>query len=270
MARPWLKLEPALVNHPKTLRLATLWHCHPYEVVGFLVSLWGYCLEYQEDGNVDGLPPDVLGQSAAPCLSAATGTPSSVREALEEVGFVDPGGQLHDWDEYTGDLIEQRRKDRERKRLERIRAKKGVRGTGRGQSADRRRTSGSRVEQSRVDTTTPRAPSASPPSETWLTPYYDAWVAVYGGKPNAGLLAKHLRPLHDEHGLEKTLDHLKKFLAAVPAQYVKVSKFAETFGSWENPIPNGSAPRALSGVNPGDRLYDDAGQPTAAGRAMGL
>ena len=146
MARPWIKVEPAIVNHPKTRQLAKFWGCHPYQVVGFLVALWGYCVEYQEDGNVDGLPSDVLEEFAAPCCPAS----GTVRDVLQQVGLVDADGRLHDWDEYTGELIERRRKDRERKRLERRKVKEIVRRTGRGQGADGRGTSGAIVEQSSV------------------------------------------------------------------------------------------------------------------------
>ncbi len=68
---------------------------------------------------------------------------------------------------------------------------------------------------------------------TWLTPYWDAWVSVYGGEPKSGQLAKALKPLHEKRGLEKTLAHWQNYLARTEASYASPAKFAATFGSWE-------------------------------------
>jgi len=261
MPRPWIKIEPAIVQHPKTRQLAKLWGCHSYHVVGFLVALWGYCLEYQEDGNVDGLPPDVLDEFAAPCLNGAH---QSVRDALQEVGFVDAGGRLHDWDEYTGELIERRRRDRERKRLARRSGRQestqAVRRTERGHGADGRRTSRRRVEQSRVETTPP-TPSSPAPRATWLTPYFDAWVAKYGGKPAAGALARYLKPLHGERGSEKVLTHWRNYLASTEARFASPARFAATFGSWAEPGASGKPDPSdpLPGESPDEYLGRQTG-----------
>lgn len=77
--------------------------------------------------------------------------------------------------------------------------------------------------------------SARVPRVTWLTPYHNAWAAVYGGKPNGGQMAKALKPLHDEHGLDKTLAHFRNYLASTEAPYASPAKFAATFGAWERP-----------------------------------
>ena len=149
--RPYLPIEPALVDHPKTRALAKLWGCHPYTAVGFLVKLWGYCLEYQDDGNVDGRPADVLDDLAAPCIATSIGTMPTVREALLKSGFINDDGRLHDWDEYAGALVERRRKDRRRKQLSRRRGGEDSRQTSSGQAVDRRGNSAPRVEKSRVE-----------------------------------------------------------------------------------------------------------------------
>jgi len=148
------------VDHPKTRALAKIWGCHPYTVVGFLVKLWGYCLEFQEDGIVDGRPLDVLDELAAPCLATSIGTMPTVREALLRAGFIDVDGKLHDWEDYAGALVERRRKDRRRKRLTRGRLPPDVRGTSTGQVADTPRTSAPRVEKSRVEKSRQEAAAA--------------------------------------------------------------------------------------------------------------
>lgn len=151
MPRPWLKVEPAVLKHPKTRALARVWQCHPYQVVGFLIALWGYFFEYQPDGNVDGCPVDVLDELAAPCLGRALGTVPTVREALLGAGFMDANGRLHDWDDYSGGILAHRANDRKRKKLER-RAVRGTSATSPStQPMDHGGTSVPRVEQSRVE-----------------------------------------------------------------------------------------------------------------------
>lgn len=168
--RPYLPIEPALVDHPKTRSLAKIWGCHPYMVVGFLVKLWGYCLEFQEDGAVDGRPLDVLDELAAPCLGTSLGVLPTVREALLRSGFIDEDGRLHDWDEYAGALVERRRKDRRRKRL----ARQLEQRTSSGQDADAPRTSVRRVEKSRVEKSrVQQQPAAAPEASKVSVPTLD-------------------------------------------------------------------------------------------------
>lgn len=100
--------------------------------------------------------------------------------------------------------------------------------------------------------------------QTWLTPYWDAWVARFDGKPVAGPLVRNLKPLHDQHGLEKTLKHWTNYLASAEGQYVSPSRFATTFGEWAEVHIKGLP----LGVKPADRIYDDNGNLTEAGRKM--
>jgi hypothetical protein len=116
MIRTWLPVEGAIVQHRKTRHLARLWHCHPYTVVGFLVSLWHYCLEFQSDGRLSDVPSEDLRDLAAPCLANAIGHIPGVLEALTEVGFADGDGRIHDWQDYAGQVVVRRERDRERKR----------------------------------------------------------------------------------------------------------------------------------------------------------
>lgn len=68
---------------------------------------------------------------------------------------------------------------------------------------------------------------------TWLTPYWDAWIAQYGGEPNGGVLSKVLKPLHDKLGVTEVLRRWRYYLDQTPAQYANPHRFASTFGSWE-------------------------------------
>jgi hypothetical protein len=131
------------------------------------------------------------------------------------------------------------------------------------QESQNHRDAARRADDSPSEEPTPKSRAAR---ATWLTPYWDAWVSAYGGKPPAGQLAKHMKPLHDEHGLEQTLAHWRNYLASTEARFASPARFAQTFGSWAAPQIPGLPP----GVKPDDRVYDDDGQPTAAGRAAGL
>lgn len=72
-------------------------------------------------------------------------------------------------------------------------------------------------------------------STTWLTPYWDVWLEVYGkeSEPPAGILAKNLAPLDKKHGVAVVLPRWRRYLKATDPQYVSVPKFAQTFGSWK-------------------------------------
>lgn len=78
-----------------------------------------------------------------------------------------------------------------------------------------------------------RTQQGDPSKVTWLTPYWDAWIDAYDGKPNGGVLAKALKALHDEHGEAVVLPRWRYFLSETPAGFVNPHKFASTFGSWE-------------------------------------
>lgn len=72
----------------------------------------------------------------------------------------------------------------------------------------------------------------------WLKPYLSAWTRRYGGYANAGIVARYLKPLHDQHGPEQTLAHWQNYLRGTEVQFVSVSKFATTFGSWTSANPD--------------------------------
>ena len=83
------------------------------------------------------------------------------------------------------------------------------------------------------------APTANPTAvvrkPTWLTPFGNAWHAVYGGEPAYGELAKHLKPLRDAHDLGEILEHWTRYLEMTEATYVSPARFAQTYGMWGKP-----------------------------------
>ena len=83
---------------------------------------------------------------------------------------------------------------------------------------------------------------------TWLTTYMDQHTALTQGVPNAGVMARYLKPLHDEHGegvvFARQAVYLKYLAGRDELQFLSYAKFAETFGQWVRP------PAARRGARP--------------------
>jgi len=74
-------------------------------------------------------------------------------------------------------------------------------------------------------------------------------------------MAKELKPIHDEHGLDKTLAHWRNYLASTEARFnPQPSKFAQTFGKWEKPRDNGK--RDPRDARPGESADEFLGRMT--------
>jgi hypothetical protein len=116
----WIKVEPKIMNHRKTFVLAEELDLEPVQVVGHLVSLWGWVM--------DNCPTGVLPQNDRMIAKAAQwdGAPEPFVRALVHAGFVDDDYmgtmEIHDWHEYAGALIRKRREDV--KRMQQWREKK--------------------------------------------------------------------------------------------------------------------------------------------------
>ena len=90
----------------------------------------------------------------------------------------------------------------------------------------------------------PDSGTAARAKPTWLTVYLDEHKAVTGGVPNAGVMARCLKPLHDEHGEATVLARQAVYLTYLAGrdelQFLSYPKFAETFGQWVRaPAPRG-------------------------------
>jgi hypothetical protein len=113
----WIESHQALGHHPKTLALAAELKCTLPTAVGYLHYLWWWALDYAQDG--------VVTTRSQPVVVRACewhGAPDRFWRALTDAGFVEQVDQesgsvrIHDWTVYAGKLIDQRRKDAERKR----------------------------------------------------------------------------------------------------------------------------------------------------------
>ena len=108
----WIESHQALGRHPKLLRLAGQLRVHRAQALGHLHFLWWWALDYAPYGDVSALT------SAE--IAAASEWPGDVAQfdkSLRETGWINKNGQLHDWMDYAGKLVERRQADRERKRI---------------------------------------------------------------------------------------------------------------------------------------------------------
>jgi hypothetical protein len=77
--------------------------------IGHLHLLWWWALEYTRDGDLSGFDDEEV---AIACVWE--GEPAALRAALIGAGFLDACGAIHDWDDYAGKLLDQRKANAEK------------------------------------------------------------------------------------------------------------------------------------------------------------
>lgn len=110
----WLELHQSVAWHKKTYALAQKLKVRRAEALGLVATLWLWALEHAQDG--------ALGHLTDREVSAAAGwhrNPAQFVLALNEVGFLDNDGSIHDWYDFAGRLIERRQDNADRMRSER-------------------------------------------------------------------------------------------------------------------------------------------------------
>ena len=118
----WIELHQEMPRHPKTLALAQALKISRREAVGLLIDLWTWGLNCaDETGHLRGITNGGIAMAMDwPGRQAA-----KLVNALVDCGWIDgENGSycLHDWADYTSRLSD-KRKDAERKREARKRAK---------------------------------------------------------------------------------------------------------------------------------------------------
>ena len=106
----WIESHQELGAHPKTRKLARLLGCSLPAAIGHLHCLWWWALDYAQDGDIGRHDAEDV---AVACLW--DGDPEALMAALRACRFLDNDGQLHDWGDYVGKLIESRARTAERK-----------------------------------------------------------------------------------------------------------------------------------------------------------
>lgn len=113
----WIELHQSLPQHRKLLALRDALGVRTPAAIGHMCLLWLWALDNAPDGDLSALPAKQLAEICQFNVRRA----DALAAALRTSGFVDFDGQLHDWSDYTGRLIDQRAASRERQRRRRAR-----------------------------------------------------------------------------------------------------------------------------------------------------
>jgi len=115
----WLEAHQELRDHPKIKRAARLLGINRPQMIGHMLCLWWWCLDYAQDG-------DLTDFDNADIADAADwqGEPDDFIDALlhcgpaDRAGFLvnDNGLKVNDWEEYGGKYIAKRNQSRDRQR----------------------------------------------------------------------------------------------------------------------------------------------------------
>lgn len=123
---PWIQIYSNLISHPKTARLAdklklTSKDTSPNVVAaGMLVSLWTWAIQNAHTGDLSDCSDRAIADAAR-----FRRKPEAFVNALVECGWLDADRHLHDWEEYTHQLIEriERGRKQTKARVQRYRNK---------------------------------------------------------------------------------------------------------------------------------------------------
>ncbi|MDD5081741.1 MAG: hypothetical protein PHU08_00065 [Dehalococcoidales bacterium] len=122
----WIESHQSLATHRKLFKLCEELKIDRPTGIGLLHLLWYWALDNAPDGDLSGVPDTVLAEVSGflEGRSHRFGTRfisvcSQFGSALRSAGFIDLDGKLHDWDDYAGKLIERRKLDATRKRVQR-------------------------------------------------------------------------------------------------------------------------------------------------------
>lgn len=112
----WIELHQSLPGHKKTRQAARALGISRSEFIGHIVQFWLWALDNAPSGVLDGIDAETIAD-----VSDFHGDSQVYLIALIAAGFIDDDDEtmrIHDWHDYAGKLVESRRKDRERKRLQ--------------------------------------------------------------------------------------------------------------------------------------------------------
>ena len=112
----WLPVHTDLPRNIKLKRFSQLLNIKQAHAVGHLVMLWLWALEVTPKGDLSGFRDAEIAEAAG---WTRRDKECFVR-ALIEAGFLETDYRIHDWDDYAGDLLMRREKDRLRKQKQRL------------------------------------------------------------------------------------------------------------------------------------------------------
>lgn len=151
----WIQVHQHLKDHRKLLAAADELDIEPPHMLGLLISFWLWALDNAPRGNLENISDRMISRAAQ-----WNGEPADFVSSMINAGFLDeekPGELLiHDWQEFTGKLIDQREAEKHRSRRRRAAAAAATpddRRTTAGQPPDDRKTTGGRLEKTRLENT---------------------------------------------------------------------------------------------------------------------
>lgn len=112
----WLPVHTSLPRHMKLKRFSRLLNIKQVQAVGHLVMLWLWTLEVAPKGSLS----DFTDAEIADGAGWRGRDKGSFIYALIEAGFMDCDYRIHDWEDYAGDLLDRREKERLRKQEQRL------------------------------------------------------------------------------------------------------------------------------------------------------
>lgn len=98
----WIEAHQELARHPKVKKCARALGIPKAQMIGHLLMLWWWALDFAPDGRVAD-PLDIVEAAEWP-----VGTPTVFVQALVDHGFLDEleaGWCIHDWHDYAGKTI---------------------------------------------------------------------------------------------------------------------------------------------------------------------
>ena len=116
----WIEAHQELRDHPKTKRAARLLGISRPQMIGHLLCLWWWCLDYAEDGNLSDFDAEDIADAAE-----WEGDADEFVAALINCGPADRPGfiigdgdslSIRDWSQYGGKYITKRNQGRDRQR----------------------------------------------------------------------------------------------------------------------------------------------------------
>lgn len=112
----WIESHQSLATHRKLLPFARQLGISRPEAVGTLHYLWWWALDNAPDGLLTNITPEDIAE-----VVYWKGNPDDLHKALCDNGWIDDGETptLHDWDDYAGKLISQRKSNAEKQKRHR-------------------------------------------------------------------------------------------------------------------------------------------------------
>lgn len=95
----WIELRDSIATNKKTMRLKRILKCGTAEAVGHMCLLWLWAIENAPSGDLSDFLPQEIAEAAHWSASRA----EDFVDALQQVGYIDEDGRLHDWGMYAGD-----------------------------------------------------------------------------------------------------------------------------------------------------------------------